>query len=296
MDVAIAGASGMIGSALARALVAAGHHPRPLLRPSSLPDPDGIRWDPAGRWIDAGSLAGVGAIVNLAGESIGARRWTPKHKKAIRDSRVDSTELLARTIAGLPEPRPVFVSASASGYYGDRGEEVLTEKSSPGTGFLPDVCIAWEAAASGAATRTVVLRSGIVLDPGGGLLKRLLPIFRLGIGGRLGSGEQWMPWLTLDDQVRAIVHVLERDDCSGPFNLCAPEPVRNATFTRALAKTVGRPGALTVPRFALRAVFGDDAVRDAFCASAHMVPSSLADAGFDFRQPLLEPALASMVR
>lgn len=296
MDVAIAGANGLIGSALARELSSAGHRPRPLLRPSSLPHPDGIRWDPAGGWIDQQTLAGVGAIVNLAGESIGAKPWTRRHKRAIRNSRIGSTRLLAGAIAAMPQPRPVFVSASASGYYGDRGEEILTESSAAGSGFLPDVCIRWEAAAGAAGTRTVLLRSGIVLDPAGGLLKRLLPLFRAGLGGRLGSGEQWMPWITLQDQVRAIVHVIEHDDCAGPFNLCAPDPIRNAQFTRLLADAVNRPAALAVPRLALEAVFGRDAVRDAFCASANMVPSALADAGFDFVSPLAGPALSAMTR
>lgn len=296
MDVAIAGANGLIGSALARELSSAGHRPRPLLRPSSLPHPDGIRWDPAGGWIDQQTLAGVGAIVNLAGESIGAKPWTRRHKRAIRNSRIGSTRLLAGAIAAMPQPRPVFVSASASGYYGDRGEEILTESSAAGSGFLPDVCVRWEAAAGAAGTRTVLLRSGIVLDPAGGLLKRLLPLFRAGLGGRLGSGEQWMPWITLQDQVRAIVHVIEHDDCAGPFNLCAPDPIRNAQFTRLLADAVNRPAALAVPRLALEAVFGRDAVRDAFCASANMVPSALADAGFDFVSPLAGPALSAMTR
>lgn len=296
MDVAIAGASGLIGSALTRALSAAGHRPRPLLRPSSLPHPDGIRWDPVGGWIDGQSLARVGAIVNLAGESIGAKPWTKRHKRAIRDSRIRSTRLLAGAIAAMPPPRPVFVSASASGYYGDRGDEVLTETSAPGTGFLPDVCVRWEAEAAAAGTRIVLLRSGIVLDSGGGLLKRLLPLFRLGLGGRLGSGKQWMPWITLQDQVRAIVHVIERDECAGPFNLCAPDPIRNEQFTRLLAGAVNRPAALAVPRFALQTVFGRDAVRDAFCASANMIPSALADAGFDFTSPQAGPALRQMTR
>jgi len=298
VDVAVAGSSGLIGRALARELESAGHRVRPLLRPSSPPHPDGIRWDPAGGWIDEDSLRGAGAIVNLAGEPIGARRWTVRHKALIRQSRIDATSVLARAIAAMPDPKPAFVSSSASGYYGERGEEILEEASEPGEGFLARVCVAWEAAtrpAADAGARVAISRSGIVLDPGGGLLQRLVPLFKLGLGGRLGSGRQWTPWISLRDEARALAFLIANDDVSGPFNLCTAEPVRNQELTRSIGRAVRRPTPFVVPAFALRAAFGEDAVRDAFLTSARLMPAALLKAGFSFEDPALGAALASML-
>lgn len=298
MEIAIAGSGGLIGRALTDVLTGAGHRVRPMLRPPSPPHPDGIRWDPAGGWIDDDELRGVEAIVNLAGESIGARRWTARQKVMIRQSRIDATATLARAIAAMPGSKPVLVSASASGYYGERGEEILEESAEPGEGFLSSVCVEWEAAtkpAADAGARVATVRSGIVLDPAGGLLKRLLPVFKMGIGGRLGNGRQWTPWISLADEARAIAFLIERAELSGPFNLCTPEPVRNSELTSALAAALHRPAVLSVPAFALRAVFGEDAVRDAFLTSARMMPAALTVAGFTFTHPSLGEALDAML-
>lgn len=295
MDVAIAGSSGFIGRAVSRALSDAGHRVRPLLRPANPPHPDGIRWDPAGGWVDADAFDGLDAVVNVAGESIGTARWTPKRKAALRDSRVSATRTLAAAIAAAKRPPRVFVSASASGVYGDRGDDVLDESSPYGDGFLAGVCRDWEAAAAGADVRTVLLRSGLVLHPSGGLLKRMLLPFRLGLGARLGDGRQWMPWITLDDEASAIRHLLERDDASGPFNLCTPNPVRNAEFTRALARALRRPAFVAIPRPALRLLFGEDATRDALCVSARMTPTALEASGFAFESPVLADALRPLL-
>ncbi|MGH2829952.1 MAG: TIGR01777 family oxidoreductase [Actinomycetota bacterium] len=298
MIVAVGGAGGFIGTALAQALRGAGHRVRPLLRPSSPPVADGIRWDPAGGTIQSEELAGVDAFVNLAGESIGTARWTKRRKREMRDSRVQSTALLARTVAGMT-PRPkVLVCASASGYYGERGEEILDESAPQGEGFLAGLVADWEAAATPAAAagiRTVWLRSGIVLGPQGGLLARLLPVFRMGAGGRLGRGRQWMSWISIEDEVRAIAHVLERDDCAGPHNLCSPNPVVNADFSAILARVLRRPSFLPVPAFALTLLFGAEPTREAFLASQRMTPVALDGSGFAFRHPGIEPALRALL-
>lgn len=294
MIVAIGGASGLIGRALSNTLRAAGHEVRPLLRPSSPPATNGIRWDPAGGTIQVDDLEGVDAVVNLAGTSIGASRWTNKQKRAMHESRVGSTALLARTIAAMTQKPSVFVVASASGYYGSRGDEILDEQSGRGQGFLADLVSDWEAAADparDAEIRTVHLRSGLVMSPRGGLLKRLLPVFKAGLGGKLGFGKQWMSWIALDDGARAVMHLIERDDCQGPYNLCSPNPVRNDEFAALLAKVLHRPSFFAVPAFALSMLFGAMPTREAFLASQRMTPAALMASGFQFRHIGLEPAL-----
>lgn len=293
--IAIAGASGFIGRALAAHLRIAGHRVRPLLRPSSPPHPDGIHWNPAGGVVQSEELDGVDAVVNLAGRSIGAARWTAKQKEAMRRSRIQSTRVLSTAIAGLTTPPRMFISASASGYYGDRGEDLITESSSAGAGFLSGLCVEWESAATSSGVRTVLLRSAIVLHPSGGLLQKMLLPWKLGLGARLGDGTHWMPWITLEDEVRAIAWLLEQDDASGPFNLCAPTPVRNHEFTQTLARAVNRPAFLAAPAPILRAVLGEDAARDALLISQRMVPSRLADGGFDFAWPDLRSALNDLL-
>src|SRR5918994_6234130 len=239
MEVAITGASGLIGSALARSLRDEGHTVRPLVRPSSgrtspgAGDPAAIRWDPAAGTIDVERLDGIDAVVHLAGAGIGDKRWSPSRKREIRESRTRGTELLARTLTGLARPPAVLVSGSAVGYYGDRGDEVLTETSGPGDDFLADLVQAWEAAAQpavDAGIRTVFTRSGVVLSGDGGMLPKLVRLFRFFVGGRLGSGRQWLSWVSIDDEVGAIRFLIDRSDVAGPANLTAPQPVTNAQF------------------------------------------------------------------
>lgn len=295
MDIVVSGSTGLIGSALVTTLERGGHRVRRLVRraPSG---PSEVRWDSAAGTIDTEALAGVQAAVHLAGESV-AGRWTDDKKRAILSSRVDGTRLLAETLAGL-DPRPsVFLSGSAVGVYGDRGDEELTEASSHGTGFLADVCIAWEAAtaaAQDAGIRTVNLRTGVVLTPEGGALKTQLPIFRLGLGGRLGSGRQWFPWISLVDEVGAIAHLLTAD-VEGPVNLGSPNPVTNADFTRALGRALGRPTFLPVPKFGPAVLFGREATEGFVMSSNRMLPPVLESTGYEFTHPTVEPALADML-
>jgi uncharacterized protein (TIGR01777 family) len=288
MKVAVSGASGLIGSALVPAL-AAGHDVIRLVRREPRAA-DEVAWDPDAGTIDAARLAGVDAFVTLSGETIG-RRWTAARKAEILQSRVSTAELLARTAAEL-EPRPsVFVSAGGAGIYGDRGDEVLTEESETGSGFLADVGRAWEAAAEparAAGIRTVNFRQGIVLSQEGGALERMLLPFKLGVGGRLGSGRQWFSWVTLHDAVAAYRFVLETD-LSGPVNLGSPNPVTNAQFTKALGRALGRPTILPVPAVAVRTLFG--AMGEALLLEGQrMLPARLLDAGFEFRHTELTPA------
>lgn len=288
--VAVSGASGLIGSALTRSLTADGHAVRRLVRGRAAAGE--IRWDPATGEIDLAALEGVDAVVHLAGEPAGAR-WTAAKKRRIRDSRVEGTRLLAGALAKLERPPSVLVSASAIGYYGDRGDERILEDSPPGEGFLPRVAAEWEAAlrpAEQIGIRVVRLRTGIVLSREGGALRRLLLPFRLGVGGVLGSGSQWMSWISLDDVVSIIRFALERDDISGPVNAVAPEPVRNSEFTRTLARVLRRPAWIPVPAFALRLLFAGMA-DEALLASQRVVPARLLAAGFPFRHTQLESAI-----
>jgi uncharacterized protein (TIGR01777 family) len=251
-----------------------------------------VAWQPAAGRIDAARLNGIDAAVNLAGESLAAR-WTPERKAAIRESRLRGTGLLAQVLAGLPSRPRVLVSASAVGYYGNRGDEVLTEASAPGTGFLAGLCREWEAAAGAARSagiRVVHPRFGIVLSGRGGVLAKIVPIFRLGAGGPLASGRQYLPWVAIDDAVGAVLLALERGNVAGPVNVVAPQAVTNREFTAALARAVGRPAMLPVPAAALRAMFGDMA-DEALLASQRVEPVLLRAAGYDFRFGELERAL-----
>jgi uncharacterized protein len=304
VEVVITGASGLIGSALARSLRDDGHIVRPVVRPASgSTDPgtgaDGaIRWDPAAGTIDAGGLEDVDAVVHLAGAGIGDKRWSPARKREIRDSRTQGTGLLARTLAGLTHPPAVFVSASAVGYYGDRGDEELTERSSPGADFLAGVVQEWEAAARPAVEsgiRTVFLRSGVVLSADGGMLPRLVSLFRFFVGGRLGSGRQWMSWVSIDDEVGVIRFLLDRDDLSGPVNVTGPTPVTNAQFVEALGAALHRPTAVTVPAFGPRLVLGREMADELLFVSQRAVPSVLAAAGYVFAHRDLATALGAVL-
>ena len=295
MKVVVTGSSGLIGSALVRSLRADGHDVVRLVRRQPR-EPDERQWDPASRRLDPGHLAGADAVVHLAGVGIGDRRWTEDHKRKVLDSRVDGTSTIAATTAGLAEPdRPrVVVAASAVGFYGDTGDEAVDESAPVGQGFLADVVRQWEAAAEGAGTRVVNVRSGIVLSADGGALGKVLPLFRLGVGGRLGSGRQWMSWIALPDEIAALRFLISGDDISGPVNLTAPEPVRNADYTKAIGRAVHRPALAVVPPIALRAALGGFA-DEGVLVSQRVVPTRLEDAGFTFTFGDIDAALGALI-
>jgi uncharacterized protein len=296
MLVAVTGASGLIGSALTRRLRAEGHQVLRLTRsrPSA---PDQVQWDPTAGRLDADALAKADAVVHLAAKNLGERlRWNARVKRELLESRVEGTALVARTMADLAGrsggPR-VLVCASGVGYYGDRGDEVLTESSSPGSGFLAEVCMQWEAAADPAreaGLRVVHLRTGPVQDMAGGGLPKQALLFRLGLGGRLGSGRQWLSWTALGDIVGAYLHALTHDELDGPVNNAAPKPVTNAEFTATLARVLGRPAMLPVPAFAPRLVLGEAADEFLF-VSQRALPVRLRETGYRFQFPELEQAL-----
>ncbi|HLW60504.1 MAG TPA: TIGR01777 family oxidoreductase [bacterium] len=297
MKIVISGSHGLIGSALASALAADGHRVIRLLRPPFAAGDDRIGWDPAAGVIDRTALEGLDAVVHLAGESVASGRWTSAKKARIRDSRVGGTRLLARALADLAHRPRALVCASAVGYYGSRHEQILVEESAPGLGFLADVCREWEAAAEPAreaGIRVVHLRTGLVLTSAGGVLAKLLPIFRLGLGGRLGGGHQWMSWITLDDAVRAIAYALRRDTLRGPLNLVSPQPVTNREFTEILGQVLRRPTIVAVPAVVLRAVLGEAAGEMLGSQRAH--PTKLLAEEFAFLHPELEPALRHLLR
>ena len=290
--VAVTGASGLIGTALTAALKKRGDRVVPIGR---RPPAGGVAWDLAARRIDEAALEGVDAVVHLAGERIDGR-WTATKKRRILDSRVEGTEVLAGALAGLGRPPAVVVSASAVGFYGDRSDEELTEDSPPGTGFLAEVCERWEAAAAPIAspdTRLVLARTGIVCTPDDGALGKILALTRLGLGGRLGNGRQWWSWITLEDEVRALLHLLDTP-VAGPMNLVAPGTCRNAEFVRTLARALRRPAVLPAPALALRTVLGEMA-NGLLLASARVQPVGLEDSGFKFRSPDLTSAIAELL-
>jgi hypothetical protein len=291
VKVAVSGASGLIGSALVPALEAAGHDVVRLVRRESQAANE-LAWDPAAGTIDDAGLAGVEAVVNLSGATIG-RRWTEKRKAEILESRVSSTSLLARTMVEL-DPRPaVLVCAGGVGIYGDRGDEILTEEASLGSGFLADVGKAWEAAAEPARTagiRVVNFRQGLVLSSEGGALERMLTPFKLGVGGRIGSGRQWWSWVAIDDLVSAYRFALEHD-LSGVVNLASPNPATNLQFVRGLGRALHRPTLFPLPALAVKTVFGEMG-ETVLLESQRLLPARLLDAGFSFSHPELDAALA----
>lgn len=296
MNVTITGASGFIGRRLLKVLAGAGHSLHVLSRHAGTNLPNGVRlsvWDPA-QIPPRESLEAADAVIHLAGEPV-AQRWTADSRRRIRESRVSGTERLVQALSGLPRRPSVLVSASAIGYYGSRGDDLLEESAAPGNGFLPDVCVAWEREAQAAETlgmRVAWIRIGMVLDPRGGALKRMLPPFRLGAGGRLGSGRQWMSWIHLADLAELFRFALEQP-VRGALNGVAPEPVRNSEFTRALARAVHRPALFPVPELALHLLFGEMA--GVLLESQRVVPRAARAAGFDFRFPQLGPALANLL-
>ena len=292
----LAGASGFIGGALERSLVADGHHVERLSRG----DAGGVRWDPGRGEIDAGALATLAPdlVINLAGEPI-AQRWSEPRKRAIYDSRINGTRALATAVAALTVKPRVFVGGSAIGYYGaNRGDELLSERSAVGEDFLARTARDWEVAATPAADagiRTIALRTGIVCGRDGGALAKLLPPFQAGVGGPLGDGQQWMSWISLTDTVRAIRFLIDTAGASGPFNLVGPEPVRNAAFAATLGAALHRPALMPTPRFALQLLFGEMA-EHTILASQRVLPEKLTGAGFEFRHPRLKEALAFELR
>jgi uncharacterized protein (TIGR01777 family) len=294
MDVLVSGATGYIGSALTPELEARGHGVRRLTRtPSSEGD---IRWDPEAGVID-GDLSGTDVVVHLAGESIAEGRWTEEKKRRILESRRKGTRLLAERIAALSEPPSVMVSVSAIGYYGDRGNELLTEESEPGDLFLSEVCREWEAAAEPAreaGVRVVHPRFGIVLSTEGGALGTTLPIFKLGGGGKVGSGGQYWSCVSFDDVIGATLHLIETDALSGPVNVVSPEPLTNAEYTKTLGRVLGRPTFFTVPAPAARIALGGMA-DELLLASARIEPVRLRETGYEFRYPELEGALRHLI-
>lgn len=291
MDVAITGASGLIGSALAASLEADGHTVRRVTRGE--PGPGQVRWDPAAGRIDAAGLEGTDAVVHLAGEGIATKRWSAEQKARILDSRVQGTSLLATTLAGLDRPPQVLVSASGMGYYGEGGDRTFTEASPAGSSFLAQVCVAWEAAtdaAEQAGIRVAHLRTSMVLDRRGGALNRMVPLFKVGFGGRMGSGRQYWSWITLADHVAATRFLLV-NDVSGPVNMASPDPVTNTEFTKALAAALHRPALLPVPAFGPKLLVGGELADELLFTSIRLAPMVLTDAGFSWSDPTIAEAL-----
>jgi len=291
VKVAITGASGLIGTALSASLRADGHQVRSLVRRNPRSS-DEVQWDPARRRLDPVALADVDGVVHLAGAGIADKRWTDSRRREVLDSRVDATTAVAQALAAA-EPRPRFlVSASAVGWYGDTGDRPVDETDPAGDGFLAEVCRRWEAAtapASDSGVRVTFPRTGLVLSRRGGLMGRLLPLFKLGLGGRLGSGDQYWPWISLADEIAAL-RFLMAAEVSGPVNLTGPEPVTNAEFTKTLGSVLGRPTLAAVPGFALKLVVGDFA-EEGILAGQRAMPRVLTEAGFGFSHPTLREAL-----
>jgi uncharacterized protein (TIGR01777 family) len=288
--IAITGASGLIGSALVGKLKSDGYTVQRLVRRPPVSSEE-IYWNPQESKVDLDALAGVDAVIHLAGAGVGDKRWTKKYKSEILNSRLLGTTTIANAVA---EVKPnVFISSSAIGWYGETGNRAVSETDRGGDDFLAAVCREWEAAADLAgAVRTVKIRTGLVLDPTGGALGRMLPLFRFGLGGKLGSGKQWWSWITLHDELRAIEFLLERDELSGVFNLTSPNPVTNQEFTSALARAIRRPALFPAPAIALRMALGGFSTE--ILGSKRVLPTALQDAGFNFDYPHIGPALDTL--
>ena len=294
-SVVVTGSRGLIGTALVAALTAAGHPVTRLVR--SAPKTGEALWDPAKGTIDAAAIEGAWAVVHLAGEGIAEKKWTEAQKAEILGSRTTSTTLLAKTMAACASKPAVFASGSAIGIYGDRGDEILSDDASIGTGFLADVVRQWEACAKpaiDAGIRTAFLRTGIVQSVHGGALKQQLLPFKLALGGRLGSGKQYLPWISITDEVRAIIHVLN-SNLSGGVNLVGPAPVTNSVYTKALGSALHRPTLIPIPLFPLKIVYGAELVREMLLSSARVLPNKLLADGFTFTHATLEACLADVL-
>ncbi|WP_030249770.1 MULTISPECIES: TIGR01777 family oxidoreductase [unclassified Streptomyces] len=291
--IAVTGASGLIGSALVRSLTADGYEVVRLVRHAPRAAEE-VRWDPEGGRVDAAGLAGCHAVVNLAGAGVGSRRWTDDYKRRIRDSRVNGTATLARAVASLDDAeRPrVFVNGSAIGYYGETGDRTVDESAPAGEGFLPSLCVEWEGAtapAREAGVRTVFTRTGLVVSREGGAWERLFPLFRAGLGGRMGDGRQYWSFVALHDEVAAIRHLIDTDGLSGPFNVTAPNPARNREITAAMGRVLHRPTLFAVPAPVLRTVLGE--MSGDVLGSARVLPTRLLESGFRFAFPEIEGAI-----
>ena len=295
MHIAVSGSSGLVGSALTPVLTQHGHRVTRLVRESA--GEDEVPWDPQAESFDASPLRGVDAVVHLAGEGIASSRWTEKVKQRIRDSRVQGTRVLCAGLAQMSSPPRVLVTASATGYYGDRADELLEEQSAPGEGFLADVVRDWEAAAKPAADagiRVVNLRFGMILSSRGGALGKMLLPFKLGVGGRIGSGRQWWSWVSIDDVVRVIEYALTTEGLTGPVNTVSPQPVTNLEFTKTLGHVLHRPTVLPMPALAARLALGEMA-DELLLASVRVQPRRLEEAGYSFQHPALESTLAYLL-
>ncbi len=289
--IAITGASGLIGTALVGHLRSEGHTVQKLVRRTTISS-DEISWDPIAGTVDINALEGVDAVIHLAGAGVGDKRWTSRYRAEILNSRLLGTTAIAQAVATVKPS--VFISASAMGFYGETGNRAVTEIDRPGDDFLATVCKEWEAAADLAPeVRTVKLRTGLVLDPTGGALGKMLPLFKFGLGGKLGSGNQWWSWITLHDQIRAICHLLE-SNVSGPVNLTSPNPVTNQEFTSALARALHRPALFPAPAFALKLALGGFSTE--ILGSKRVLPQVLLDSGFTFDYPHVTSALAELVQ
>jgi uncharacterized protein len=295
MRILMSGGSGLIGTALGHRLDADGHSVARLVRRE--PKDGEFRWDPVGGTVDLAAFEGCDAVINLSGAGIGDRRWTAEYKGELLSSRLLSTELLASTMASLDRKPEVFLSGSAIGWYGNRGDERLDELSAPGDDFLSDLCQQWEGATAAAekeCIRTVHLRTGIVLSTRGGALKKQLPLFKLGLGGRFGNGHQWQSWISIDDVVGAIAHLLSSEVC-GAVNLTAPNPVTNIEFTSTLAQALHRPAFLPVPSFAPKLALGGELVESLLLGGQRVLPTALQRYGFEFEHPTLDVALDALL-
>ncbi|HTL52582.1 MAG TPA: TIGR01777 family oxidoreductase [Planctomycetota bacterium] len=293
MHVVISGASGLVGTALTAALTGAGHRVSSLSRAPADPMQHRLHWDPEKKDLDKACFNGVDAVVHLAGDNIGAGRWSAAKKKKMRDSRILGTMLISDTLAKLQRAPGVLVSATAVGIYGDRGDEELTEESAPGSDYLAGLCQEWEQAVEPAVQkgiRVVLPRFGVILSPRGGALRKMLTPFKMGVGGRIGSGRQYLSWITLDDAVAAIQHLIHTSTLKGPVNVVAPTPVTNLEFTKTLGKVLHRPTILPMPAFMVKLLFGEMG-KALLLSSQKVKPAVLAQSGFQFRHPTLEEGL-----
>lgn len=295
MRIAITGASGLIGTALSARLKTEGHEPVPVVRRK--PGDNEIGWSVDEQRIDDGAFDGIDAVVHLAGAGIGDRRWTDDYRREILESRTVGTALVAKAVNEATDGPKVLLSGSAIGFYGESLDATFSETSPAGTGFLAEVCTAWEAAAAPAqvdGTRVAFLRTGLVLSPAGGVLKKLLPLYKLGLGGKMGSGEQWQSWIHIDDEIRAIIHLLT-SDVVGPVNLTAPNPVPQAGFAEALGEALNRPTFLPVPKFGPKLLLGGDRADNLLFEGQNVIPAVLENDGFTFEHPNLDGALRDLL-